>query len=132
MSDWTQDAHYLTGVAYFNQHKFFEAHEAWEDLWHRSFGGEKEFIQGLIQMTSALHHLQIGNMRGARLLHDSTLELWRAYGSSFGGVNLDRCRQNLNQLCEGILDVPLERLPGRGHSGDVKIPFRPERAFQLP
>ena len=66
---------YHDGIHLFNERDFFEAHEVWEDLWHATHGEARDFIQGLIQVTSALHHFGNGNMRGARLLHDSGIAL---------------------------------------------------------
>lgn len=125
------DPRYLKGVAHFNAEEFFEAHEAWEDLWHATQGEERNFIQGLIQVTSSLHHLQIGNMRGARLLHDSGLELLAPYGDSHMGVDLKELRKDFDGILGEILNVPLDRLPGRGHPGDVRVPYAPERAPKI-
>jgi predicted metal-dependent hydrolase len=56
------------GVALFNARKFFEAHEAWEELWLAEPQPEKTFLQGLIQLAAALHHCSRGNSRGAKSL----------------------------------------------------------------
>jgi len=56
------------GVALFNARKFFEAHEAWEELWLVEPEPEKRFLQGLIQLAAALHHCSRGNSRGAKSL----------------------------------------------------------------
>ena len=56
------------GVALFNAHKFFEAHEVWEELWLRETEAEKIFLQGLIQVAVAFHHYSRGNWRGAKSL----------------------------------------------------------------
>ena len=56
------------GVALFNAGKFFEAHEAWEELWLAESQPEKTFLQGLIQLAAAWHHHSRGNSRGAKSL----------------------------------------------------------------
>jgi hypothetical protein len=56
------------GVALFNAHNFFEAHEAWEELWLQETEREKIFLQGLIQLAAAFHHYNRGNLRGAKSL----------------------------------------------------------------
>ena len=45
----TYDPRYLAGVLLFNRQDYFEAHEAWEDLWSESHGPARKFYQGLIQ-----------------------------------------------------------------------------------
>jgi predicted metal-dependent hydrolase len=54
------------GVDLFNQGKFFEAHEVWEDLWRETSGPHRICIQGLIQAAVGLYHRSKGNFIGAR------------------------------------------------------------------
>jgi len=57
------------GIALFNRGEFFDCHEVLEELWLESSGDRKKFLQGLIQVAVALHHLHNGNRLGAgRLL----------------------------------------------------------------
>lgn len=43
------------GAALYNQGLFWEAHEAWEELWLELEGEQKLFVQGLIQAAAAGH-----------------------------------------------------------------------------
>jgi predicted metal-dependent hydrolase len=43
------------GIALFNQGRFFEAHEAWEEIWRSTTPEPKDLFQGLIQVAAALH-----------------------------------------------------------------------------
>lgn len=46
------------GIELFNKGLYWEAHEAWEWLWRIETTPErKTFLQGLIQLAAALHHL---------------------------------------------------------------------------
>ena len=45
------------GQDLFNDENFFEAHEAWEALWHGEVAEERVFIQGLIQAAAHFHHV---------------------------------------------------------------------------
>jgi hypothetical protein len=63
-----EDKKFRRGVALFNAHKFFEAHEVWEELWLHETEPEKIFLQGLIQLAAAFHHYSRGNRRGAKSL----------------------------------------------------------------
>ena len=63
------------GVALFNAHEFWHAHEAWEELWLASEGDRRQFLQGLIQLAAAYHHVKRGTSpRGAVRLFDAALK----------------------------------------------------------
>jgi predicted metal-dependent hydrolase len=63
-----KDTHELwaEGIAFFNAARFFECHEAWEEVWKRAADAEKLFFQGMIQAGVAILHAERGNSRGAR------------------------------------------------------------------
>jgi len=46
------------GIDLFNQERFFEAHEAWEEIWRSTTPEPKDFFQGLIQAAAALHQFR--------------------------------------------------------------------------
>ncbi len=52
-AEWVSNAAYLRGIALFNQHLFWEAHEAWEEIWLEVDGVQSDFLQGLIQSAAA-------------------------------------------------------------------------------
>ena len=85
------------GIALFNAHHFFEAHEVLEDLWREAEGEERRFLQGLIQVAVALHHFTRGNADGARsLLARGTAKL-EHLPASYGGVAVAVLRGALEQ-----------------------------------
>jgi predicted metal-dependent hydrolase len=61
------------GIALFNEQKFWHAHEAWERRWLVAEGDEKLFLQGLIQLAAAYHHVQRRTYRGGVRLFDAAL-----------------------------------------------------------
>ena len=62
------------GVELFNAHEFWHAHEAWEELWLEESGDAKQFLQGLIQLAAAYHHVKRGHsLSGAVRLFDAAL-----------------------------------------------------------
>ena len=54
LEDWEE---FSRGVSFFNNRKFWHAHEAWEQVWARHTEDERLFFQGLIQLAAAYHHL---------------------------------------------------------------------------
>ena len=78
------------GLEEFNAERFFEAHEAWEQVWLASAGTEKRFLQGIIQIAAAFHHYQRGNRRGACSLLKAGLRRLRDLPADQGGIALGR------------------------------------------
>ena len=56
----------MAGADRFNHGDYFEAHEEWEKAWYGTEGEENRFLKGLIQIAVSLHHLESGNLKGAR------------------------------------------------------------------
>jgi len=85
--DWTQGA-LAEGLRRYNAGEYFIAHEAWETVWLEAHEPDKTFLQGLIQVTAAFHHLQRNNPVGTgRLLH-AALRRLEPYPASFGGISV--------------------------------------------
>ena len=78
------------GRAAFNRGDFFEAHEWWEDAWRVLAGAERTFVQGLIRIAAALHHLQEGRPAPAARLLRRGLEKLAA--EAMPGVDLPVAR----------------------------------------
>ncbi len=102
MSD-LYDPRYLTGIAYFNDARFFQAHEQWEEVWMECNGVARKFYQGLIQVAVCLHHFRNGNTRGTRKLFHSSSDYLRAYLPWYLGIDLQRLLADLLRCCEAVL-----------------------------
>ena len=50
---WQQNEAYLHGVDLYNFSYWWEAHEAWEGLWHQAEDTYRLFLQGLIQVSAS-------------------------------------------------------------------------------
>ncbi|HWA98266.1 MAG TPA: DUF309 domain-containing protein [Pirellulales bacterium] len=84
------DPLYLKGIELFNACEFFEAHEAWEELWTEHFGPSRKFFQGLIQAAVALHHFGNGNLRGAKKVFFGSMGYLEPYRPLHLGLDLDK------------------------------------------
>lgn len=70
---------------FFNEHRFWEVHEALEPLWKRSKGDEKRWVQGLILLAAAGVHVQRNeNAVVPGLLREAAARLEPVPGSYFG------------------------------------------------
>lgn len=97
------DPRYLAGIELFNEGDFFEAHEAWEELWMETAGEEKKFYQGLIQAAVSLCHFCNGNLRGARKLYLSARDYMARYGTLFMGLNIPAFWQDMEKCYREVL-----------------------------
>ncbi|MBC8467199.1 MAG: DUF309 domain-containing protein, partial [Candidatus Marinimicrobia bacterium] len=59
---------FIEGLKQYKAMDYFEAHEAWEDLWSDYYLEDKKFVQGLIQLAVSFVHIGNGNMIGAKSL----------------------------------------------------------------
>jgi len=94
--DWKSGA-LLEGVRCYRRQEFWQAHEHWESVWLRLQEPEKAFLQSLIQIAAAFHHLQIANTRGSVSLLGKALRRLQPYPEYFGGIHLARLRQEAGQ-----------------------------------
>jgi uncharacterized protein len=46
------------GAEHFNAGRYFEAHEAWEEIWRSTTPEPRELFRGLIQVAVGLHHFK--------------------------------------------------------------------------
>ena len=83
--DWKSGA-LAAGLAHYETAEFFLAHEDWESVWLTLEEPEKSFLQALIQMTAAFHHLHAGNSAGALSLLHRALRRLESCPVSFGGI----------------------------------------------
>jgi DUF309 family protein family protein len=85
----------------FHAHLYFEVHELLEPYWLRAEGGDREALQGLIQIAVGFQHLANGNVSGARaLLHDGC---GRVLERSLEGVPLDPFGRALQRSLDRLL-----------------------------
>lgn len=75
------------GVALFNAQKFWHAHEAWERDWLTASDPHKLFLQGLIQLAAAYHHVQRGTFRGGVRLFDAALQKLSGFPPNYANVD---------------------------------------------
>ena len=59
---------FLDALNLFNNQKWYEAHDAFEDIWNTLEGDERQIIQGILQVSVSQFHLSKGNLNGATIL----------------------------------------------------------------
>ena len=101
-----------SGVALFNSRHFFEAHEAWEEIWLHTQPPEKTFLQGLIQVTAAFHHHSRENLRGFKSLLRAGLLKLEAFPAEHRGLKIERLRACARRWIAALENEEHDRRPG--------------------
>ncbi|KAA0230491.1 DUF309 domain-containing protein [candidate division KSB1 bacterium] len=97
------------GVALFNAGKFWESHEAWEQIWQRHDEPWRFFVQGLIQVAAAHHQLKRGIRHGAIKHLKNALVKLDVAPLDFAGLALGAFRDYLHALLGHIESDESER-----------------------
>lgn len=91
---WRENDDYLYGCDLYNHGYLWEAHEAWEGLWHqaREDRDQADLLQGLIQCAAACLKIPMDQPRGRVRLAEAGTErlerVARAHGGSHMGLDL--------------------------------------------
>ena len=94
------------GVALFNQGRYWDAHEAWEEAWTPDRQGpDSGFYKGLIQVAAGCLHYGRGNRRGALNKWRSGAEYLRPYLPTHRGLVLGALVTDVDALV-AALDAP--------------------------
>jgi predicted metal-dependent hydrolase len=99
--DWTR-GDLAEGLRLYNSGEFFAAHESWENVWLRAREPDRSFLQGLIQVTAAFHHLQRSNVRGATVLLYAALERLADYSEPYGGISVALLRDDIRERLRSL------------------------------
>lgn len=116
------------GAELFNQGQYWEAHEAWEELWLELEDEPKLFVQGLIQAAAAGHKAFVQlQPRGCVKLLGTALEKLCRSPQDFLGVEtrdfiaaLQRMLEEAKRWEAGEVDALHRALMPRVQLGDVK------------
>ncbi|WP_348263792.1 DUF309 domain-containing protein [Telmatobacter sp. DSM 110680] len=98
------------GLHCYHNQEFFAAHEHWEAEWLKCAEPEKKFLQALIQITAAFHHLQRRNFEGTASLLRAALGRLENYPAEFQGIAVEELRQSIHTWLEALKAVPSAHL----------------------
>ena len=93
----------FTALNLFNNHEWYEAHDAFEEIWNSVDGDERQVIQGLLQVSVSQFHLSKGNLNGATILLGEALGRIKTRTKINLGVDLEsfcRCLENILKILQ--------------------------------
>ena len=103
---------YYDGIRLFNDHEFFEAHEAWELIWHSACGPKRTFFHGMIQCTVALEHYRRSNPRGVASLYKSYQPKFKDLPAVFMGLDVETFLLGMHAALRTVVEA--DPLPEKG------------------
>lgn len=125
---WRDCRPYLYGFDLFNHGYYWEAHEAWEGIWHAlgRTGTAADFIKGLIKLAAAGVKVREGRLAGVRTHAERAAELFRktagelASGTAcYFGLSLARLVATATALSRGELALSTPS----GEPVEIVFPF---------
>jgi predicted metal-dependent hydrolase len=99
--DWSCGA-LAEGLDCYKTGKYFEAHEHWESVWLKCEEPEKTFLQALIQITAAFHHLQRKNLKGTASLLRGSLRRLDGFPAAYGGIEVEPLRESVREWLRAL------------------------------
>jgi predicted metal-dependent hydrolase len=89
---------FQSALALFNSSRFFEAHEAFEELWREApvSAPIRRHLQGLVQLSVAFHHQSTGNLAGGSSVLERALRNLEGGEESFPALDFARLRAVLS------------------------------------
>ena len=89
---------FLNALNLFNDQKWYEAHDAFENIWNTLDGDERQIIQGLLQVSVSQFHLSKGNLNGATILLGEGLGRIKNRTNINLGIDLKTLCKSLEEL----------------------------------
>lgn len=107
---WYESEHYVAGISLFNRQLFWEAHEAWEEIWLEADGVQSEFLQGLIQCAAALLKYTRNEPAPARRLYDTSARRLSLCPDDYMGLDVRAFQRAMETCFAPILTGPYRAL----------------------
>ena len=93
---------FLNALNLFNNQKWYEAHDAFEDIWNTLNGDERQVIQGILQVSVSQFHLSKGNLNGATILLGEGLGRIKNRTNINLGIDLESFCKRLEELLKKL------------------------------
>lgn len=90
----------LEALELFQSGRYFDAHEAFEELWRESEGAERDFYQGWLLLAAALFHRDRGNSNGSKLCFERAETHWSELPVRFRGVSVPETLKAVDAVLE--------------------------------
>lgn len=114
VDEWKENQEYLYGVDLYNNHYYWESHEAWEGMWRAVKPRSKphKFLQGLIKLSASILKIRMAkqapmDITGAQRLAKSGFELLepvKTDGEIYMGIELKSHLNKMEKYLEPVMN----------------------------
>jgi predicted metal-dependent hydrolase len=98
------------GIELYREGHYWNAHEAWEQVWLDAPNELRHFYQGLIQVTAAFVHVTRGEYPGSVPLLAAGIEKLEAYEPSREGVDVSRVVADARRALASLSELGERRI----------------------
>ncbi len=122
-ADWRACEDYLNGIDLFNHGYYWEAHEAWEGLWHACGrrGLTATYLQALINFAAAGFKARWGNARGMRANAGTALRLFKSAAGQLGSTGTRYMGLDLRALTDAAATISKSQPTTKRAPGDKTV-----------
>ena len=99
-----KDILFQKGIKAFNDRKFYDAHEYWEELWLDYKLDDSKFIQGLIQLAVSYYHLFNNNLNGAKSMISKCMGKLENFNKT-RGIDVDDLKNQVKDVKKHINNI---------------------------
>ncbi len=112
VTDPSRQAAFRRGIDLFNHGRFFECHEALEEIWTPCRGPERVFLQALIHFAVGFYHHQRKNDEGAARQLRKGLQKLEAYLPKFAEIDTARLSAQIRRRLRALeIGGRIQRFP---------------------
>ena len=98
-----QAADFQRGIEFFNERKYWQAHEMWEQVWRQREEDSRIFLQGIIQAAAAYYRvMERPSYVGALNNFEKAFTKLQPFPDRFLGVNVEGLRRAIVQSFEEV------------------------------
>ena len=118
------DARLRDGIRLFNERRFFESHEIWEQFYQETEDAHKPFVEGLIELAVAFRlYTDFGEIKGpVRMIYQALIR-FENYPSSHLEIRVKDLSESMEAWAKGVEAAgkavsPIPKIPVQGVSAD--------------
>lgn len=113
------DARLRDGIRLFNERRFFESHEIWEQFYQETEDAHKPFVEGLIELAVAFRlYTDFGEIKGpVRMIYQALIR-FENYPSSHLEIRVKDLSESMEAWAKGM------DATGKAFSSIPKIPVQ--------
>ena len=118
------DARLREGIRLFNERRFFESHETWEQFYQETDDAHKPFLEGLIELAVAFRlYTDFGEIKGpVRMIYQALIR-FENYPSSHLEIRVKDLSESMEAWAKGMSSAgkavgSIPRIPVQGVSPD--------------